>query len=336
MRLAYVKNHEIYGEKLLGLTLRERIEKTLQRAGFDVRFFDELSLEEAEDYLIILEPVLILERDLLLEGRKILVSDGFTVGYFFGGDFRTVFDGNLQSSIEKYLSLNNLESYEIWAIKLSNDNLKTAEKLLLSSLIGSRGLFAAIFLPIARLLADWGVSPDAVTVVGTLGVMAGALIFYPMGQLFWGTVVITVFVFSDIIDGLMARLLFREGPWGAFLDSYLDRVGDSSVFTGIVIWFFLGGANPTIAILALICLVLSSLVSYSKARAEGLGLTANVGIAERSERLVVVLVATGLVGLGIPSWVLLVVLIVLAIASVVTIFQRVLTVREQAKAWTAS
>lgn len=194
----------------------------------------------------------------------------------------------------------------------------------------ARGLFAAIFRPIALFLVRRGVSPDTVTIVGTLGVMAGALIFYPLGQLFWGTVVITVFVFSDIVDGLMARELERKGPWGAFLDSFLDRVGDSSVFVGIVIWFFSAGANPAIAVSALVCLVLSSLVSYSKARAEGLGLTANVGIAERSERLVVVLVATGLVGLGIPDWLLLTVLLLLALASVVTVCQRVLTIRRQA------
>ncbi|NYE94290.1 CDP-diacylglycerol--glycerol-3-phosphate 3-phosphatidyltransferase [Psychromicrobium silvestre] len=196
----------------------------------------------------------------------------------------------------------------------------------------ARGLFAAIFKPLAQLLVRWGVSPDLVTLVGTLGVVAGALIWYPLGQLFWGTVVITIFVFSDIVDGLMARQMQRKGPWGAFVDSSLDRLGDSSVFVGLVIWFFLGGNNPAIAILALSCLVLSSLVSYSKARAEGLGLTANVGIAERSERLVVVLVATGLVGLGIPSVVLLIVLVLLAIASIVTIVQRVLVVRNQALA----
>ncbi len=194
----------------------------------------------------------------------------------------------------------------------------------------ARGLFAAIFRPIALFLVRRGVSPDTVTIVGTLGVMAGSLVFYPLGQLFWGTVLITVFVFSDIVDGLMARQLNRKGPWGAFLDSFLDRVGDSSVFVGIVIWFFTGGANPAIAVSALICLVLSSLVSYSTARAEGLGLTANVGIAERSERLVVVLVATGLVGLGIPDWVLLAVLLLLAVASLVTVFQRVFTIRRQA------
>ncbi|WP_113718032.1 phosphatidylinositol phosphate synthase [Arthrobacter dokdonensis] len=194
----------------------------------------------------------------------------------------------------------------------------------------ARALFAAIFTPVAALLVRLKVSPDAVTIVGTLGVAAGALVGYPMGQLFWGTVVITVFVFSDIVDGLMARMLDRSGRWGAFLDSTLDRVGDGAVFAGIVIWFYTGGHNSFIAAMALACLVLGSIVSYAKARAEGLGMTANVGIAERSDRLVVVLVATGLVGLGIPEAVLAVVLVLLALASLVTIVQRVATVRRQA------
>lgn len=196
----------------------------------------------------------------------------------------------------------------------------------------ARALFAAIFTPVAALLVRLKVSPDAVTIIGTLGVAGGALIGYPLGELFWGTVVITVFVFSDIIDGLMARMLGRSGPWGAFLDSTLDRVGDGAVFAGIVIWFYTGGNNHFIAAMALTCLVLGSIVSYAKARAEGLGMSANVGIAERSDRLVVVLVATGLVGLGIPEAVLAVVLVLLAIASLVTVFQRVGTVRRQAQA----
>lgn len=196
----------------------------------------------------------------------------------------------------------------------------------------ARALFAAIFTPVAALLVRLKVSPDAVTIIGTLGVAAGALIGYPLGQLFWGTVVITVFVFSDILDGLMARMIGRKGTWGAFLDSTLDRVGDGAVFAGIVIWFYTGGNSHFIATMALTCLVLGSIVSYAKARAEGLGMTANVGIAERSDRLVVVLVTTGLVGLGLPEVVLAVVLVLLAIASLVTVFQRIATVRHQALA----
>lgn len=196
----------------------------------------------------------------------------------------------------------------------------------------ARSFFAAVFTPLARLLVRMGVSPDVVTVTGTAGVAAGALIFYPMGELFWGTVFITVFVFSDIVDGLMARMSGHSGRWGAFLDSTLDRLGDAAVFSGLVIWFFTGGDDHLIAVLAVACLVLGSLVSYAKARAEGLGMTANVGIAERSERLVVVLVTTGFTGLGLPEQVLLAVMALLAIASFITVLQRILTVRRQALA----
>ena len=119
---------------------------------------------------------------------------------------------------------------------------------------------------------------------------------------------------------------------GGLLDSTLDRVGDGAVFAGIVIWFYTAGDNHFIASMALTCLVLGSIVSYAKARAEGLGMSANVGIAERSDRLVVVLVATGLVGLGIPEAVLAVVLVLLALASLITVFQRIGTVRRQAHA----
>lgn len=194
----------------------------------------------------------------------------------------------------------------------------------------ARGFFAAVFMPIAKLLVRLKVSPDVVTIVGTLGVMTGALVFYPLGELWWGTLFITAFVFSDIVDGLMARLLGRTGPWGAFLDSTLDRLADGAVFIGVAIWFFTGGANTAIGIAALACLLLGLVVSYAKARAEGLGMSADTGIAERSERLVAVLVATGFTGLGLPPTVLLVVLILLAVASLITVLQRIMMVRRQA------
>ena len=75
------------------------------------------------------------------------------------------------------------------------------------------------------------------TIVGTLGVCVGALAFYPRHSFFWGTIVITAFVFSDTIDGIMARLSGRSGNWGAYLDSTLDRVGDAAIFGGLVLWY---------------------------------------------------------------------------------------------------
>ncbi|SDO91544.1 CDP-diacylglycerol--glycerol-3-phosphate 3-phosphatidyltransferase [Pedococcus dokdonensis] len=194
----------------------------------------------------------------------------------------------------------------------------------------ARALFTKIFTPVARLFLKLGISPDVVTIVGTLGVCVGALAFYPRHEFFWGTIVITAFVFSDTVDGVMARMSHRSGKWGAYLDSTLDRVGDSAIFGGLVLWYAGGGDDFLMAGLALACLILGSVVSYAKARAEGLGFTANVGIAERADRLVATLVTTGLVGLGLPEVVLTIVLALLLIASFVTVLQRMLLVRQQA------
>jgi CDP-diacylglycerol--glycerol-3-phosphate 3-phosphatidyltransferase len=195
----------------------------------------------------------------------------------------------------------------------------------------ARAFFTRVLTPVARALVRAGVSPDVVTLVGTLGVCAGALAFYPRHQFFVGTVVITAFVFSDLVDGTMARMTERSSRWGAFLDSTLDRAGDGAIFGGLVLWFGGRGHDPTLAAVALFCLVSGALVSYAKARAEGLGMRADVGIAERADRLVVVLVATGLDGLGVP-YIQAVSLWALAVASVVTLGQRIALVRRQALA----
>jgi CDP-diacylglycerol--glycerol-3-phosphate 3-phosphatidyltransferase len=194
----------------------------------------------------------------------------------------------------------------------------------------ARALFTRLLSPVAAVLLRLGVSPDVVTLVGTLGVSAGALALYPGGHLLAGTLVVTAFVFSDTVDGIMARASGRSSAWGAYLDSTLDRVGDAAIFGGLVLWFLGAGHDRLAGVLALACLILGGVVSYAKARAEGLGMTANVGIAERADRLVAVLVATGLVGLGLPRVVLTVVLGLLAVASLITVVQRMLTVRTQA------
>jgi CDP-diacylglycerol--glycerol-3-phosphate 3-phosphatidyltransferase len=194
----------------------------------------------------------------------------------------------------------------------------------------ARAFFTKLFTPLARLFLGLGVSPDVVTIVGTFGVCFGALVFYPRHEFFWGTIIVGVFALSDTLDGVMARLSGRSSKWGAYLDSTLDRMADSAIFGGLVLWYSGDGHTPYLAALALACLILGSVVSYAKARAEGLGMTANVGIAERAERVVVVLVATGLVGLGVPQELLAVVLALLALASLITVIQRMLEVRRQA------
>jgi len=195
----------------------------------------------------------------------------------------------------------------------------------------ARALFGRVFTPIARALVRAGISPDVVTIVGTLGVMAGSLILFPRGEFFWGTMAVTAFVFSDIIDGLMARMTQRNSVWGTYLDSTLDRFGDAAVFTGLAMWFAGNGDNDLLCALCLYNLSAGSITSYARAKAESLGMQASGGIAERSDRLVTILVATGLQGVGVPG-IQRAALIVLALASTYTVFQRILMVRGQALA----
>ncbi|NUL45191.1 CDP-alcohol phosphatidyltransferase family protein [Cellulosimicrobium funkei] len=195
----------------------------------------------------------------------------------------------------------------------------------------ARALFTRIFTPAARFLLARGVSADAVTIVGTLGVALGALVLFPLGELFWGTMVITLFVFSDVLDGVMARIAGTTGRWGSFLDSTLDRVQDAAVFVGLMLWFFGGGDFWIAGVAAAASMVLGMLVSYVRAKAESLGFDANTGIAERAERLVVTLVFAGLTGLGLNPWVLTVVLLLLAAASAITVGQRMVTVYRQSR-----
>lgn len=200
----------------------------------------------------------------------------------------------------------------------------------------ARAFMTRLLTPVARTLLRWRVSPDVVTVIGTLGVCFGALYFYPRREFWWGSLFVAAFVFSDLLDGTMARLADRCSAWGAFLDSTLDRFGDAAVFGGLLLYFAgrtTGGVTTGLgAWLALACLTLSFVTSYTRARAEGLSITAaDVGIAERADRLVVALVAVGFTGLfGWPDTVVVVVLGLLAAASAVTVGQRMAAVHRHA------
>ncbi|MEU0841772.1 phosphatidylinositol phosphate synthase [Streptomyces sp. NPDC005962] len=200
----------------------------------------------------------------------------------------------------------------------------------------ARAFFTRVLTPFAALLIRLGVSPDAVTLTGTGGVIAGALVFYPRGEFFWGTVVITLFVFSDLVDGNMARQLGRSSRWGAFLDSTLDRVADGAIFGGLALWYAGGGDDNVLCAVTIFCLTSGQVVSYTKARGESIGLPVNVnGLVERAERLVISLVACGLSGLsifGVPHIEILlpIALWIVAVGSAVTLVQRVVTVRREA------
>jgi CDP-diacylglycerol--glycerol-3-phosphate 3-phosphatidyltransferase len=191
-----------------------------------------------------------------------------------------------------------------------------------------RPALSRLLTPVADALARTPVTPNAVTITGTAGMVAGALWLFPIGHLFAGTMVCTGFVLADMLDGLLARVKGTSGAWGAFLDSTLDRIADAAVFAGLAIWL-VRTHQLALAAVGLFCLVAGGLVSYAKARAEGLGIKCDVGLAERTERLLITLVAAGLTGLGVP-YVLAIGLWALAVLSVVTLGQRVDTVRRAA------
>ena len=192
-----------------------------------------------------------------------------------------------------------------------------------------RPALARILTPIGQLLARTPVTPNALTVIGTVGMTAGALSLFPTGHLFAGVMVCTGFVLTDMLDGTLARIKGTTGKFGAFLDSTMDRVADAAVFAGIAAWFVLGGHDHLLAGLSIFCLVAGALVSYAKARAESLGLSCDVGFAERTERLLIGLVAIGLSGLGVP-YVLPIGLWLLAVVSAITFGQRVFAARRSA------
>ncbi|GAA3809767.1 phosphatidylinositol phosphate synthase [Nocardioides panacisoli] len=193
-----------------------------------------------------------------------------------------------------------------------------------------------VLMPFVRLFIKLGISPDTVTFVGTLGVVAGALVFFPRGQLLVGVLVITAFVFSDLVDGKMARTLGRSSRFGAFWDSTLDRIGDGAIFGGLALYFagshYDGGVGYLYLCVTLWCLVMGSVTSYARARAESLGMDAKGGIAERADRTVAILVMTGLAGWFDVPILLYVTLWALAAATTYTVVFRVLKVYRQATA----
>jgi CDP-diacylglycerol--glycerol-3-phosphate 3-phosphatidyltransferase len=186
--------------------------------------------------------------------------------------------------------------------------------------------------PFINLFIRLGVSPDAVTVVGTLGVSAGALVFFPQGMLWQGVLVITLFVFSDLVDGAMARKMGRTDDFGAFLDSTLDRVADAALFGGIACYFAWQADSRLYLVLSLVILSMGACTSYARAKADVLGYDAKVGIAERPDRLVGLLVPTFFADVLDLPILLHITLWVLAVAATVTVVQRVWVVRRQALA----
>ena len=182
-----------------------------------------------------------------------------------------------------------------------------------------------IISPVARFLLRIGLTPNSVTAIGALGVVISAIHFFPRGNFFVGTLVITFFMLSDLFDGAMARISSRgASKWGGFLDSTVDRISDSSILFAVSIYLI--EKNDDLSIIYLIAIVTGMLIPYIRAKAESMSIQCSGGIAERTERAIIVLVGTGFHGLGV-SYSLAISAWLLAILGIITTCQRLLIVK---------
>ena len=193
----------------------------------------------------------------------------------------------------------------------------------------SRAAFVRLTTPTARACLRVGLTPDAVTILGTVASVTGALTLFPTGKLFAGACVVWFFVLFDMLDGAMARERGGGTRFGAVLDATCDRISDGAVFCGLLWWIAFHMHDKLLAAATLICLVTSQVISYIKARAEASGLRGDGGIIERPERLIIVLVGAGVSDFPFVAWppALPVAMWLLAVASLVTCVQRLHTVR---------
>lgn len=190
-----------------------------------------------------------------------------------------------------------------------------------------RSITKAIFTPVARVLVAAHITPNMVTIAGTVVTIAVAVTTFPFGYLWQGALALAVVLFCDSIDGVLARMSGTSSPFGAFLDSTMDRLGDGAVFgslTAYAIFSMESSPSRTVSIVAgLIAIVGAATVSYARARAESIEVIAKVGIAERTDRLIVALLGAALYGWGAPAVFLAASLCWVAFASLVTVIQRV-------------
>lgn len=193
----------------------------------------------------------------------------------------------------------------------------------------TRAAYEKLSTPVAKGALRIGLTPDMVTIIGTAGSVLAALTLFPIGRLWWGAVAVWFFVLADMLDGAMARQRGGGTRFGAVLDATCDRISDGAVFCGLLWWAAFGLRSSSLMVATLICLVTSQVISYIKARAEANGLSGGGGLIERPERLIIVLVGAGVSDLPyFPMPVVLhVAMWILAVASLVTVGQRLHTVR---------
>ncbi|HEX4704471.1 MAG TPA: CDP-alcohol phosphatidyltransferase family protein [Pseudonocardiaceae bacterium] len=179
--------------------------------------------------------------------------------------------------------------------------------------------------PIGAWLVRAGLTPNAVTVIGTVCTIVSAVVFFPLNQLFLGSALVTVFVSFDLLDGAMARTSGKVTPFGTVLDASCDRIADGVLFGAITWWALVVAHDKLTGAAALVCLVSAQVISYVKARAEATGLVGDGGLVERAERFIIALVGTGIQGLGVP-YAARIALLLLAVLAVITVVQRLASV----------
>ena len=180
--------------------------------------------------------------------------------------------------------------------------------------------------PVAVFLLRIGITPNGMTFFGSLGTSAMALWLWPQGEYFWGTMGVIAFIFSDLLDGTMARISKKSSLWGAFFDSTIDRVVDVALIGALLLSLL--KTDDRLALVVFAALIGGFLVSYVKARAQALGLECDGGFAERAERVIILLTAVGFAGLGVP-YILAIGIWILAISSLATFVFRVYQVWKQ-------
>jgi CDP-diacylglycerol--glycerol-3-phosphate 3-phosphatidyltransferase len=188
---------------------------------------------------------------------------------------------------------------------------------------------AKLIAPLVKILIKFRISANLISTIGGVGSTISALYFFPKGEFFTGVLWVAGFVIFDLFDGAVARSSSKGiSKWGAVLDSTLDRLSDAAIFIGALL-FFIENDDPLVPLI-IIAAVAAFMVSYIKARAESLNIVCDGGIAERSERLIIALVAYGLHGLEV-EYAMAIGIWVLVLLSMITIAQRMLIVYKAVK-----
>ncbi len=183
----------------------------------------------------------------------------------------------------------------------------------------SRGIVGVVVNPVARGLLRIGLTPSAVTILGSLGAVVVSVLCIAQGRFVTAGLLMIPLAGADLLDGTMARLSNTVSPWGSFLDSTTDRITDGAIFGAFVWWAV--DHDRRLAVAGLVALTAGFVTSYARAKAESLGIECKVGIAERAERVAGMIGAAGFWALGVP-YLLPAMFYTIAFASCITVWQR--------------